>query len=78
MTLSPQKKGAGNAGCLLHPRSRVPRCTQKCAHEHTGTVGAIRHSLRKGAYGGKNPSQINDVLLLCSPLCPDPLLIGLR
>src|SRR5882672_11180643 len=23
-------------------------CTRKCAHEHTGTAGALRHSLRNG------------------------------
>src|SRR5437588_3001835 len=40
-------EGAGNAGCLLHPRSRV-QCVEECAHEHTGTVGALRHSLRNG------------------------------
>src|SRR5438067_119383 len=43
----PQTEGAGNAGCLLHPRSRV-QCVEECAHEHTGTAGALRHSLRNG------------------------------
>ena len=41
------KEGAGNAGCLLHPRSRV-QCVKESAHEHTGTAGALRHSLRNG------------------------------
>ena len=41
------REGAGNAGCLLHPRSRV-QCGVRCAHEHTGTAGALRHSLRNG------------------------------
>jgi hypothetical protein len=37
--LSPFKQeGAGNAGCSLHPRSRV-HSGRKCAHEHTGTDG---------------------------------------
>jgi hypothetical protein len=36
-----KEEGAGNAGCLLHPRSRVPK-TIASAHEHTGTVGAFR------------------------------------
>jgi hypothetical protein len=27
---------------LLHPRSRVQKCTKENAHEHTGTVGAFR------------------------------------
>src|ERR1700704_82334 len=30
-----KKEGAGNAGCALHPRSRV-QCVEDCAHEHTG------------------------------------------
>jgi hypothetical protein len=49
MNLSPPSKmeGAGNAGCLLHPRSRV-QCGRECAHEHTGTAEARRHSLRNG------------------------------
>ena len=45
---SPSKtEGAGNAGCTLHPRSRV-QSAQRNAHEHTGTDGAFRHSLRNG------------------------------
>ena len=32
-----RREGAGNAGCLLHPRSRVQKCA-KSAHEHTGTA----------------------------------------
>src|SRR5439155_15344407 len=46
---SPPSKteGAGNAGCTLHPRSRVHDVV-RCAHEHTGTVGTLRHSLRNG------------------------------
>ena len=32
-------------------------CTKKSAHEHTGTVGTLRHSLRNGftAYGALSP-----------------------
>ena len=49
MTLSLERReGAGNAGCALHPRSRVQGCTKKSAHEHTGSAEAIRHSLRNG------------------------------
>ena len=62
-------------------RTRGLVCKMHIKNAHTSIQvqpKAIRHSLRKGAYGDKNPSQINDVLLLCSPLCPDPLLIGLR
>ena len=46
------------------------------AHEHTGTDGTLRHSLRKGAYGDKKSTYINAVRLLCSHLCRDPMLIG--
>jgi hypothetical protein len=51
-------EGAGNAGCALHPRSRVQVCTKKCAHEHTGSAEAIRHSLRNGftAYAALSPA----------------------
>ena len=46
--LAPSKsEGAGNAGCALHPRSRVQKC-RKTAHEQTGSAEAIRHSLRNG------------------------------
>ena len=57
MNLVPQTEGAGNAGCLLHPRSRV-QCVEECAHEHTGTAGARRHSLRNGltAYAALSPA----------------------
>ena len=44
---SPRKEGAGNAGCTLHPRSRV-QWVEGSAHEHTGSAEAIRHSLRNG------------------------------
>ena len=44
---SPQREGAGNAGCALHPRSRV-QWVERYAHEHTGSAEAIRHSLRNG------------------------------
>jgi len=44
---SPEREGAGNAGCALHPRSRV-QWVEGSAHEHTGSAEAIRHSLRNG------------------------------
>ena len=44
---SPRKEGAGNAGCTLHPRSRV-QWVEGSAHEHTGSAEALRHSLRNG------------------------------
>ncbi len=50
-------EGAGNAGCRLAPAVSCARCTQECAHEHTGTAGAARHSLRNGftAYAVLSP-----------------------
>jgi hypothetical protein len=47
INVSLKREGAGNAGCLLHPRSRV-QWHKEVAHEHTGTAGALRHSLRNG------------------------------
>ena len=44
---SPRREGAGNAGCTLHPRSRV-QWVDGSAHEHTGSAEALRHSLRNG------------------------------
>ena len=47
--VSPLKsEGAGKTGCALHPRSRVQLRTEKRAHEHTGSAGASRPSLRSG------------------------------
>jgi len=46
---APRKsESAGNAGCRLAPAVPCAKCTQECAHEHTGTAGAARHSLRNG------------------------------
>ena len=71
--LIPRKReGAGNAGCLLHPRSRVQNGLEY-AHEHTGTAGALRHSLRKEVNGRGKPSQINGVSTSCSILCHKPM-----
>ena len=52
-----RKEGAGNAGCTLHPRSRVQLCRES-AHEQTGSAEAIRHSLRNGltAYAVISPA----------------------
>ena len=36
LSFLPQNEGAGNAGCALHPRSRVRSGIKKAAHEHTG------------------------------------------
>src|SRR6267378_4427236 len=53
----PGHKGAGKAGCRLAPAISCAMCTDKCAHEHTGTAGAARHSLRSGftAYSALSP-----------------------
>ena len=49
MSFTPfNQEGAGNAGRRLAPAVSCAGCTQKCAHEHTGTAGAARHSLRDG------------------------------
>jgi hypothetical protein len=67
MNLVPQREeGAGNAGCLLHPRSRVQKC-ERNAHEHTGTAGALRHSLRSGltAYTALSPETNSSCLRRC-------------
>jgi hypothetical protein len=57
--LTLQSEGAGNTGCALHPRSRVQQCTKENAHEHTGSAGAIRHSLRNGFNGCFELSPVN-------------------
>src|SRR5437879_4125423 len=47
--LSPSnQEGAGNAGCRLAPAVSCANSASVCAHEHTGTAGAARHSLRSG------------------------------
>ena len=42
------KRAQGMPGAGWHPRSRVQIVRRRCAHEHTGTAGAARHSLRSG------------------------------
>jgi hypothetical protein len=42
------REGAGKTGCAPHPRSRVRLRIAKAAHEHTGSAGASRPSLRNG------------------------------
>ena len=44
----PKKRAQGMPGAGWHPRSRVQYSARDCAHEHTGTAGAARHSLRDG------------------------------
>jgi hypothetical protein len=44
-----RREDRGKTGCAPHPRSRVPLCAlAKDAHEHTGSAGASRPSLRNG------------------------------
>ena len=43
-----KQEGAGNAGCRLAPAVSCANSASRCAHEHTGTAGAARHSLRDG------------------------------
>jgi hypothetical protein len=44
-----QGEGAGNAGCFAAPAVSCAIDAQRCAHEHTGTAKAFRHSLRSGS-----------------------------
>ena len=49
LVVSPSsQEGAGNAGRRLAPAVSCAISARKCAHEHTGTAGAARHSLRDG------------------------------
>ena len=76
---SSKSEGAGNAGCLLHPRSRVQCCAERCAHEHTGTAESTPAFPAQGSRTGPEKSrQINGVRLLCSHLCRDPMSIWMR
>ncbi len=45
--LTLQTEGAGNAGCALHPRSRVQKCAKRRTRAYRFS-GGIRHSLRNG------------------------------
>ena len=47
-TMPSKEEGAGNAGCRLAPAVSCANSANRCAHEHTGTAGAARHSLRDG------------------------------
>jgi hypothetical protein len=62
----PRNEGAGNAGCALHPRSRVQMCTKARTRAYRAAE-AIRHSLRNGftAYTALSPE--NRALLPPSP-----------
>src|SRR2546429_8719679 len=57
MNLVPQNRGSRECRVLAAPAVSCAMCTRKCAHEHTGTAGALRHSLRNGltAYAALSP-----------------------
>src|ERR671933_2116292 len=75
-----QSEGAGKTGCAPHPRSRVRLRIAKAAHEHTGSAGASRPSLRNGftAYFDLSPengsfaSVAPENLSLLADLTPAP------
>src|SRR5450631_1235908 len=48
VSLSLKQEGAGNAGCALHPRSRVQSAQRKRTRAYRAAE-AIRHSLRNGS-----------------------------
>src|SRR6266700_1694386 len=54
------RKNRGSRECRVRaaPAVSCARCTKKCAHEHTGSAEAIRHSLRNGftAYAVLSPA----------------------
>jgi hypothetical protein len=61
------REGAGKTGCALHPRSRVQLRTGERAHEHTGSAGASRPSLRNGFTTYSVLSPVRRALLPPSP-----------
>ena len=70
-----KEEGAGNAGCALHPRSRVQKRKRKRTRAYRAAEN-IRHSLRNGftAYTALSPE--NRALL--SPSSADSWLIRAR
>ena len=58
VSLSLKQEGAGNAGCALHPRSRVQKCARKTHTSIQVQRRHIRHSLRNGftAYAVISPA----------------------
>ena len=53
----PKRRGRRECRVLAAPAVSCAIVREKCAHEHTGTVGAFRHSLRSGftAYAALSP-----------------------
>jgi len=58
--ISSPSSNRGSRECRVHaaPAVSCAMCTRKCAHEHTGTDGTLRHSLRNGftAYAVLSPA----------------------
>ena len=46
--LSLKTRGSRECRVLAAPAVSCAKCAERCAHEHTGTAGALRHSLRNG------------------------------
>jgi len=62
-----RRRGSRECRVRAAPAVSCASCTKKCAHEHTGSAEAIRHSLRNGftAYAVLSPE--NRALLSPSP-----------
>jgi hypothetical protein len=54
----PKKRGRRECRVLAAPAVSCAKCTKESAHEHTGTVGAFRHSPHNGftAYAALSPA----------------------
>src|SRR3982075_668088 len=52
-----QRRGRRECRMRAAPAVSCAMCTKRCAHEHTGSAEAIRHSLRNGftAYNALSP-----------------------
>src|SRR6266704_289360 len=61
-----KSEGAGNAGCALHPRSRVQNC-RKLRTRAYRAAEAIRHSLRNGFTAYNVLSPVNGFLATVAP-----------
>jgi hypothetical protein len=62
--LSPRRRGRRECRVLAAPAVSCAICARRCAHEHTGTAGAARHSLRSGltAYTELSPETSSSCL----------------
>src|ERR1700731_4228112 len=64
---APKRRGRRECRVRTAPAISCASCTKECAHEHTGSAEALRHSLRNGftAYNALSPE--NRALLSPSP-----------